>query len=79
VNVDLASIVVIRPVSRNWIGDLTGRIDVGFSYTRGSGVVQTSANAEVTDPSSRLRVDAGVQYGADAGERPAIVVALPAQ
>jgi small nuclear ribonucleoprotein (snRNP)-like protein len=48
VNVDLASILVIRPVARSWIGDLTGRIDAGFSYTRGSGVAQSSANAEVT-------------------------------
>jgi putative salt-induced outer membrane protein YdiY len=48
VNVNLASIVVIRPVARSWIGDLTGRIDAGFSYTRGSGVAQTSASAEVT-------------------------------
>jgi hypothetical protein len=48
VNVDLASIVMIRPVAQTWIGDLTGRIDAGFSYTRGSGVTQTSASAEVT-------------------------------
>ena len=36
VPVHLASIVVIRPVARSWIGDLTGRTDAGFSYTRGS-------------------------------------------
>ena len=48
VRVDLASIVVIRPVSRSWIGDLTGRFDAGFSYTRGSQVAQTSASAEIT-------------------------------
>jgi hypothetical protein len=46
--VDLASIVVIRPVARSWIGDFTGRLDAGFSYTRASGVAQTSANAEMT-------------------------------
>ena len=46
--VDLASIVVIRPVARSWLGDLTGRIDAGFSYTRGSQVAQTSANAVLT-------------------------------
>jgi len=46
--VDLASIVVIRPVARSWIGDLTGRIDAGFSYTRGSQVAQSSANAVIT-------------------------------
>lgn len=46
--VDLASIVVIRPVARSWIGDLTGRIDAGFSYTRGSQVAQSSANALIT-------------------------------
>ena len=48
VRVDIASIVVIRPVSRSWIGDLTGRFDAGFSYTRGSRVAQTSASAEIT-------------------------------
>ena len=48
VHVDLASIVVIRPVARSWIGDVTGRIDLGFSYTRGSQVAQTSGNAEIT-------------------------------
>jgi small nuclear ribonucleoprotein (snRNP)-like protein len=47
VNVNFASIVVIRPVARSWIGDLTGRIDAGFSYTRGSRVAQTSASAEI--------------------------------
>ena len=47
--VDLASIVVIRPVARSWIGDLTGRIDAGFSYTRGSQVAQSSANAVITN------------------------------
>ena len=46
--VDLASIVVIRPVARSWLGDLTGRIDAGFSYTRGSQVAQSSANAVIT-------------------------------
>jgi hypothetical protein len=48
VNVDLASIVVIRAVARSWIGNLTGRIDAGFDYTRGSDVAQSSVNAEVT-------------------------------
>ena len=48
VRVDLASVVVIRPVAGSWIGDLTGRIDLGFSYTRGGQVAQTSAYAEVT-------------------------------
>jgi Protein of unknown function, DUF481 len=47
VTVDLASIVVIRPVARSWIGNLTGRIDAGFDYTRGSDVTQSSVNAEV--------------------------------
>ena len=46
--VDLASIVVIRPVARSWIGDLTGWIDAGFSYTRSSQVAQSSINAEIT-------------------------------
>ena len=45
---DLASIVVIRPVEGSWIGDLTGRIDAGLSYTRGSQVAQSSANAVLT-------------------------------
>jgi hypothetical protein len=49
VMVDLASIVVMRPVARSWIGDLTGRIDAGFSYTRGSQVAQSSANAVITN------------------------------
>ena len=48
VTADLAAIVRIRPIADNWFGDLTGRLDMGFSYTRGSGVAQTSANAEVT-------------------------------
>jgi hypothetical protein len=47
VNVGLASIVVIRPVARSWIGKLTGSIDGGFNYTRGSDVAQSSVNAEV--------------------------------
>src|SRR6476620_9401468 len=47
VNVDLASIVVIRPVAQSAIGDLTGRIDGGFTYSRGSQVAQSSVNAEV--------------------------------
>src|SRR5262245_53696898 len=47
--VDLPSIVRVRPVARSWLGDLTGRLDFGFSYTRGSTVAQTSANAEVTN------------------------------
>src|SRR5262245_16865471 len=46
--VDLPSIVGMRPVAPSGIGDLSGRVDGGFGYTRGSGVVQTSANAEVT-------------------------------
>jgi hypothetical protein len=46
--IDLASIVVMRPVQRSWIGDLTGRLDAGFSYTRGSGVAQSSVSAEIT-------------------------------
>jgi hypothetical protein len=46
--VDLAAIVVIRPVARSWIGDLTGRLDAGFSYTRGSGVAQSSLSGELT-------------------------------
>ena len=46
-NVDLASIVVIRPVARSWIGNLTGSIDAGFNYTRASDVTQASVNAEV--------------------------------
>ena len=46
--VDLASIVVIRPVAQSWIGDLTGRFDAGFSYTRSSQVAQSSINAEIT-------------------------------
>ena len=45
----LASIVVIRPVARSWIGDLTGRIDAGFSYTRSSRVGRSSINAEITE------------------------------
>jgi len=47
VNVGLASIVVMRPVARSWIGNLTGSIDGGFNYTRGSDVAQSSVNAEV--------------------------------
>jgi hypothetical protein len=47
VNVGFASIVVIRPVARSWIGNLTGSIDGGFNYTRGSDVAQSSVNAEV--------------------------------
>jgi len=47
VNVDLASIVAIRPVARSWIGDLTGQFDAGFDYTRGSDVADASVNAEV--------------------------------
>jgi hypothetical protein len=46
--VDLPSIVRMRPVERGWVGDLTGRVDFGFSYTRGSGVAQTAANSEIT-------------------------------
>ena len=46
--VDLASIVVIRPVAQSLIGDLTGRIDAGFSYTRSSQVAQSSINTEIT-------------------------------
>ena len=34
VNIDLASIVAMRPVARSWIGDLTGQIGAGFDYTR---------------------------------------------
>jgi hypothetical protein len=47
VNVDLASIVVIRPVARSWIGNLTGRIGAGFDYTRGGDVTQASVDTEV--------------------------------
>src|SRR5262245_47926974 len=46
--VDLPSIVGMRPVEQRRLGDLTGRIDFGFSYTRGSGVAQTAANSEIT-------------------------------
>jgi hypothetical protein len=46
--VDLPSIVRMRPVERGWVGDFTGRVDFGFSYTRGSGVAQTAANSEIT-------------------------------
>src|SRR5262245_28319409 len=46
--VDLPSIVRMRPVAHSGIGDLTGKVDVGFGYTRGSGVAQASTNAEVT-------------------------------
>ena len=67
----LASIVVIRPVARSWIGDLTGRIDAGFSYTRSSHVAQSSVNAEITEPAPRLRVHRGVQRRADHGRGPA--------
>jgi small nuclear ribonucleoprotein (snRNP)-like protein len=69
VNVDLASIVVIRPVARSWVGNLTGRIDAGFDYTRGSDVADASVNAEVT--SRRPAYDADLQRGADDGGRAA--------
>ena len=39
---------MIRPVQQSWIGDLTGRIDAGFSYTRSSQVTQSSINTEIT-------------------------------
>ena len=55
VNVDLASIVVIRPVTQSWIGNLTGSIDAGFDYTRGSDVAQSSVNAEVISRSPAYR------------------------
>ena len=60
--VDLASIVVIRPVARSWIGDLTGRIDAGFSYTRSSQVAQSSINAEITE--RRPAFESTVAFGA---------------
>ena len=50
-NVDLSSIVAIRPVARSWIGDLTGQVGAGFDYTRGSAVTQSSVNAEVVSRS----------------------------
>ena len=67
VHVDLASIVVIRPVARSWIGDLTGRIDAGFSYTRGSQRRPDFGQCRDHHPAPCLRVDPHVQRGADHG------------
>ena len=60
--VDLAAIVVIRPVARSWIGDFTGRLDAGFSYTRGGGVAQSSLSAELT--SRRPAFESTVSFNA---------------
>jgi hypothetical protein len=68
VNVDLASMVVIRPVARGRIGDLTGQIDAGFDYTRGSDVADASVNAEAISRSG-VRGDSDLQRRTDDGGR----------
>jgi hypothetical protein len=48
VTLDLDAIVLIRSVSMAWYGEIDGNLDLGFSYTRGSGVAQASLDFSAT-------------------------------
>jgi hypothetical protein len=45
---DMTEVAWIRAVDGGWLGNVEGSLDVGFSYTRGSGTAQTSGNFAMT-------------------------------
>jgi hypothetical protein len=57
-NLLMADVTIIRPMGSNFWHKLDGSIDVGFSYTRSSGIAQLNLNSDTIhrNPASRARL-----------------------
>jgi uncharacterized protein DUF481 len=58
----MAEVTIITPIGRSFWHQLDGSIDVGFSYTRSSGVAQLNLNSDTIyrKPASRARLTASL-------------------